>query len=181
MLLSNEKYKVTILTGATPDPEGYTVLYRKEDNDFYFAHLIEAESSNGGSDRFALIDFLITSSESCAVLEDNILTVLLFSKILQIDLHTKTILRCVDCENMGGLEQIHSIDNGYIIKGEGDIFRYDRELNQVWSFGGRDIFAHPTAKRCFWLENNAIHCRDWEGWHYTLDLDKNLISEVFES
>lgn len=181
MILSNEKYKVTIFTGATPDLDGYSVLYRNGDLDFYFAHLIQIESSHGESSRFALVNFLLPSTEKRAVLEDNILTILLFSKIIQIDLHTNAILRCVDCENMGGLEQIHSIDNGYIIKGEGEIFRYDRELNQIWQFCGRDIFAHPTANECFGLENGIIHCRDWAGWHYTLDLDKNLIAEVLEN
>jgi hypothetical protein len=50
----------------------------------------------------------------------------------------------------------------------------------MWVFGGRDIFARANEEECFWIDNGSIHCRDWEGWHYVLDMDGNLMSEVCE-
>jgi hypothetical protein len=121
---------------------------------------------------------LITSyAKPCAVLENDILAVIQFRKILRINLRTGLVDRCIDCENMGGLEQIYPIKEGYIIKGEGDVFRYDSELNRVWHFCGRDIFALPTGEKALWIEEGYIHCRDWAGWHYILDMEGHLISE----
>ena len=101
--------------------------------------------------------------------------------ILQLDLDRKTVLRCADCENTGGLQEIYSADSCYIIKGECEIFRYDKALDQIWCRCGRDIFARPTEEKCFWIEENLIHCRDWEGWHYVLDMDGNKIDEFQET
>lgn len=183
MELANEQYSVTILTESEPSLEGHPIVHIRDNldtKDFYFARLIKVESAGRITYQCALVDLVVSSAVPHAVLEDHVLTVLLFRTILQIDLNTKAILRCVDCENMGGLEEIYSIDGGYLIKGEGEIFRYDQALRQVWWFCGRDIFARPTAEKCFWIENNLIHCRDWEGWHYVLDMDRNLISETKE-
>ena len=183
MVLKNEQYIVTIHTQYQPDIKGYPVLYRPVDldlNDFYSAYLINIQSNDGGQYSIALLDLLISKIEPCAVLEENVLTVILFRTILQIDLNTRKVTKCVDCENMGGLEEIHPITNGYIIKGEGEIFRYDKELNQIWWRAGRDIFATPEGENCFWLEGDLIHCRDWEGWHYVLNLNGKTIREIKE-
>ena len=183
MVLNNEQYLVTILTEITPSLDGYRVIYQADGidmHDFYCARLIEVKASNGTVSRVTLLDNLISKNEPCAVLEDNVLTVPLFDTILQIDLETATLIRCVDCENWGGLEQIFEINQGYLFKGECDIFYYDKMLNQVWRFGGRDILARVTEEKCFWIENDLIHCRDWAGWHYVLDMDGNIISEFRE-
>lgn len=113
--------------------------------------------------------------------ERNIQTLVQFSAIVRIDLDAERIIQRVKCENMGGLFEIHPIDGGYILYGEGEIFRYDLNLNRVWEFRGRDIFSLPTGDKAFWLEDGMIHCRDWEGWHYVLDPDGTLIHEQQES
>lgn len=180
MILSNKQYTVEISTEVTPSLDGYRVIYPADIPDFYCARLIEVKAAAGTVSRLALSDKLISAAEPCAVLEDNILTVPIFAAILQIDLNTQTLLRCADCKNMGGLEEIYPIDGGYIIKSECEIFRYDKALNQIWQRAGRDIFARPTAEKCFWIENNLIHCRDWEGWHYVLDVDGKTIHDFQE-
>lgn len=183
MVLISEQYLVTILTETTPLLDGYQVICQTDEidvHDFYCARLIEVKAVSGTVFRLALLDNLISENEPCAVLEDNILTVLLFNKILQIDLETVAIVRCVDCENCGGLEQIFEIDQGYLLKGECDIFCYDKELNQTWDFSGRDILARITGEKCFWIEKDLIHCRDWAGWHYVLDMNGKTISEFQE-
>lgn len=183
MVLENEQYKVSIHTEYQPDLKAYQVLYRPEDmdmNGFYSAYLIDIDTFDGQRHRVALTDLLVSNIEPCAVLEGNILTVILFRTILQVDLYTRSVANCVDCENMGGLEEIHPIAGGYLIKGEGEIFCYDQALNQVWWRAGRDIFATPEGDDCFWLEGDTIHCLDWEGWHYVLDLNGKTIRECKE-
>ena len=183
MVLVNAQYRVTVTTEYRPPIGDWPVIYQAEElnlDDFYTVRFIYAEPAGGQPFRAAVTAYLASSKEPCAVLEERMLTMILFRTILRIDLNTGTVVQCVDCENSGGLEEIHPIAGGYIIKGEGEIFRYDTDLNQIWQFGGRDIFARPTAEKCFWIEGDVIHCRDWAGWHYVRDLNKNLLSETME-
>ena len=110
----------------------------------------------------------------------NCLTQILFDEIRQVDAQTGEVLRQVKCPNMGGLMGICAIEGGFILRGETELFRYDGQLNRVWSFSARDIFATPDGTRAFWIESDAIHCRDWLGWHYVLNFDGKLISEELE-
>ena len=73
---------------------------------------------DGQEYRVAVLDYLAASIEPCAVLEGDMLTMILFHTVLQIDLSAKTVEQAVDRENMGTLEEIHPIDDGYLIKGE---------------------------------------------------------------
>ena len=184
MVLENDRYKVTIHTEYQPNLKAYQVIYQPEDLDmsgFYSAYLINIEGIDGQGHSVALLDLLISNIEPCAVLEENTLTVILFRTILRLDLDTRVVTQCVDCENMGGLEEIHPITDGYIIKGEGEIFRYDKELNQLWCRAGRDIFATPEGDDCFWIEDDLIHYQDWQGWHYVLDMNGKAVSEILEN
>ncbi|MBQ7871390.1 MAG: hypothetical protein IJ357_04540 [Oscillospiraceae bacterium] len=81
---------------------------------------------------------------------------------------------------MGCLFEIHSIEEGYLIRGEGDIFRYDLSLNPIWHFMGRDILVSLHSNKHFWFEQNEIHCRDFLGWHYVLDFNGKLLREFKE-
>lgn len=114
----------------------------------------------------------------CAVLEGNCLTQIAFDEIFRIDVRTGCRLQTVECPNMGGLQEICPIEGGYIIRGETELFRYDQQLNRVWEFSGRDIFATPDGKKSFWVGKSTIHCSDWQGWRYVLDFDGKLICET---
>ena len=183
MILVNGRYTVRLSMEATPVLDGYPVWFRAEDaweQDFFCARLIEVDCAYGDKYRFALTDHLLSGGEECAVLEDDILTVILFDSIVQIDLNKRIIINRVECENIGGLEGIRRCGKRYILKGECSIFGYDNDLKRMWVFGGRDIFARANGEECFWIDNGSIHCRDWAGWHYVLDMDGNLMSEVCE-
>lgn len=183
MVLINDEYRIMITAKSMPSLEDYTVIYIPDNldlRDFYSARLVKIEPKAEQTIFLAMIELITSYTDFCAVLENHILTVVLFETILQIDLKKGTVIRCVHCENIGGLEQIHTVDHGYIIKGESDIFRYDSALNRIWHFSARDIFASPTNDVCFWMDNHVIHCRDWEGWHYMLNLDGKLIHEELE-
>ena len=183
-LLVNERYRITITTKYQPRIDGYSIIYQPEYlklNEFYAARFIEVAPKEEQVFSIAILDIMASSAKPCAVLEGDILTVILFDDILRINLCTKAVLQCAECENTGGLEQIHPIDAGYIIKGECNIFQYDKALKRIWSFSGRDIFATPAGEECFWIDSNEIHCRDWAGWHYVLDMNGNVISEISEN
>ena len=184
MELCNEKYKVTSKVESVPLSRKFDTLYNTEHihtDDFCMARTFSIERSDGFTRYIGLLDSLCGGCEPYAVLEENILTVILFCAIVQIDLDTGTIVQYSQCDNMGGLLEIHRIENGYLIRGENDIFRYDRFLRRVWHFSGRDILVSLEKDKSFWLEDGLIHCRDFLGWHYVLDFDGNLLYEFRES
>ena len=183
LVLDNKQYKVTITTEYRPPMEGVSVLYQAGEldfNDTYTARFLTVEPANGQEYHVAVLDFVASSIGPYAALEGDMLTMVLFRTILRIDLRTLTIVQSADCENMGGLEEIHPIDGGYLIKGECDIFRYDKALNRIWHRCGRDVFATPSGDDCFWIEGDVIHCRDWQGWHYLLNMNGETIKEIRE-
>ena len=96
-----------------------------------------------------------------AVQNGNCLTQILFKEIRQVDAQTGAVLRQVECPNMAGLMGICAIEDGFILHGETELFRYDGQLNRIWSFSARDIFATPDGSKAFWIEKDTIHCRDW--------------------
>lgn len=189
MILINNQYKVTI-SGDGPfwnNPavqKPYDVIINPEElhqvDECCDIMSICAECRHGDAKRIALLASRYTNKEHCAVLDGQTLTVIQFDLIVQIDLERGYVLQTVACDNWGGLMEIHPIKEGYIIRGECDIFRYDAEVNQIWQFSGRDILVSQWGEKSFWIDGDRIHCRDCLGWHYVLDLDGRLISEVQE-
>lgn len=181
--LHNEQFTVVSSVETRPSLENFDIVHNTENinlNDFYMARVFHAVRSDGQSITFALIDLICAGYEPYAALSENILTVILFSAIVRVDLDTGMIVQYTKCDNMGGLFEIHPIDHGYIIWGEGDIFRYDSQLNRVWHFMGRDILVSLAANKHFWIEGSLIHCRDFSGWHYIVDLDGKLVHNYLE-
>ncbi len=147
------------------------------ENDYCMARVIRIENCSRKTRNIALLDRGGSINKSCAILTDHILTMILFDAIVQIDLNSESILQLAQCDHLGGLFEIHLVENGYILYGECSVFCYDFHLNQVWEFSARDILVSREGSRSFWIDNGDIHCLDWLGWHYVLDLDGNLISE----
>jgi len=183
MRIQNSFYSITAAVETMPVLDAFDVVHNlnnKKLDDFYMAWVFNVLSSDGSSRSIALIDLLCGGYEPYAVLEDHALTALLFDGIVRIDLTTGLVVQHEKCKNLGGLQEIFPIENGYIIWGEGDIFRYDHDLNQIWHFMGRDILVSQAADKHFWIENDLIHCRDFQGWQYILDFDGNLLHNFRE-
>lgn len=189
MILSNDQYTVTITGDGqfwnTPAiQKAYDITFNPENIDqtdgFFDVTAICVEHAHGSTRRIALLASRYTDKEHCAVLDGQVLTVIQFDAIMQIDLERECVLQNVACSNWGGLMEIRPIKEGYIIRGEYDVFRYDAQLNRVWHFSGRDILVSSGGEKSFWIDDCFIHCRDWLGWHYVLDFDGNLISETLE-
>ncbi|GEP52808.1 hypothetical protein FNO01nite_34800 [Flavobacterium noncentrifugens] len=70
---------------------------------------------------------------------------------------------------------IYKIDEEFIIHGEMQISKIDKNGNIVWKFGGRDIFVTIDGKDNFSITNNIICVRDFQNYIYKVDLDGNEI------
>lgn len=183
MVLQNQHYTIMVSTETSPPLSQFDIVYdfsSKNEDNFFIARIFKIKSTTGISRSIALTQMTCAGYEHCAVLEDHFLTTVLFDVIVRIDLTTGLITQQVECDNMSGLFEIHPIDTGYIIWGEGDIFRYDAGLNRVWRFMGRDILVSLKMDEHFWIEDGLIHCRDFLGWHYIIDFDGKLVNDFRE-
>ncbi|HIW73336.1 MAG TPA: hypothetical protein H9684_03345 [Firmicutes bacterium] len=184
MEFSNANFRIVMNTETRPPLHRFDIVHNPENintEDFYMARVLEIKARHGGVLTVALLDTLCSNSEHCAVLEPHHITIILFSSILRLDLDTGRIAQFVKCDNMGGLFEIHPIEGGYIIWGEGDIFRYDLQLNRIWHFMGRDILVSRAKDKPFRIDDGLIHCCDFEGWHYVLDLNGKLMDDFREA
>ena len=125
----------------------------------------------------ALVGDYYTYLEDCAILEDNILTVLQNDYISQIDLETFQIIASYKLDVFGSNFSIHRITDGYLIYGEIEILKLDNEFNTSWKFSGRDIFVSITGKNVFELTDHSIKLYDFEDNFYEIDFDGKLINE----
>jgi hypothetical protein len=66
---------------------------------------------------------------------------------------------------------IYSFKDDFIVHGELRITRIDKEGNEKWTFGARDIFVTPDGKDTLELQTDKIKLRDWEGYEYLLNED----------
>jgi hypothetical protein len=66
---------------------------------------------------------------------------------------------------------IYPFKGDYIIHGELQITRIDKDGNEKWTFGARDIFVTPDGKDALELQTDKIKLRDWEGYEYLLNED----------
>ena len=183
MHLQNQRYTVTAHVETMPSLAQFDIVHNPNHtntDDFYNAQVFRVESIDAAARTIALLDLLCAGYEPFAVLEMDCLTVILFDSIVRINLSTGLITEMIECDNMGGLHEIHAIPDGYIIWGEGDIFRYDLQLNRKWHFMGRDILVSLDKDKHFWIKDDLIHCRDFLGWHYVLDFDGNLLHNFQE-
>lgn len=64
---------------------------------------------------------------------------------------------------------IYPFYGDFLIHGELQITRIDKEGNEKWSFTARDIFVTPDGKEALTLTEGKIKLRDWQGYEYMLN------------
>lgn len=122
MELYNEKFKIISDVAINPRLDQFDVVHNPEgiDTDGHFmARTFLITPAGGPPVKLALLDTVIPGHIPHAVLQGHELTVILFQAIVRINFETQSIIQYVRCDNMGGLLEIHPIDQGYLIRGEG--------------------------------------------------------------
>lgn len=124
----------------------------------------------------ALIGNYYSYDADCAILNDNILTVMQGNSITQIDVQAEGMILHKEFDCFGCTFGIYSIKNGYIIYGEIEILKLDLNFDTVWSFSGRDIFVTQTPNAPFTLREDSIELYDWENNYYIIDFNGKQIN-----
>jgi len=64
---------------------------------------------------------------------------------------------------------IYEFGNDFIIHGELQISRINKQGELKWDFGARDVFVLHDGSNAFKIKNDIIYLKDWEGYEYILD------------
>lgn len=90
---------------------------------------------------------------------------------MQIDVVKGEIIGINPTDIFGSVFSPNKFGDDYIVHGEIEIARYNRDLEKLWSFSGRDIFASITGKRAFEMSDNLIKIYDFQDNYYEIDCD----------
>lgn len=71
--------------------------------------------------------------------------------------------------------QIFKYEEDYIVHGEMDISRLDKNGAIVWQTSGEDIFVVSDSRDGFTLYEKYIHAQDFSGKEYKIDYNGNLL------
>ena len=91
--------------------------------------------------------------------------------IPDLNLEWKTIADSATCFG------IDYLDKDYVVHGEIEITRLDKDGKIVWQKGGRDIWTTPEGIDDFKVYDNYIIATDWDYNRYKIDFDGNLLEE----
>jgi hypothetical protein len=70
--------------------------------------------------------------------------------------------------------QIFKLQNDFIIHGESQITRLDRQGNKKWEFSGEDIFVSKENQEAFKIESDGILLTDFSNTKYKIDFNGKL-------
>jgi hypothetical protein len=64
---------------------------------------------------------------------------------------------------------IYGYENSYIVHGELEITRLDKNGGLIWQFSGSDIFTTPTGRDVFKLNDDVIEAVNWDGIKFRIN------------
>ena len=76
--------------------------------------------------------------------------------------------------------QIFRQQENYIIHGELQVTKLDKDGNKKWEFGGADIFVSIDNEEEFKIENDGILLTDFAKTKYKIDFDGKLIWDTYK-
>ncbi|MDD4564210.1 MAG: hypothetical protein PHE79_01795 [Eubacteriales bacterium] len=164
------------------DNRHYDFIFNPESltrNDFTKVFAIKASDGFDEPKNIALIGSLYSCAKDCAVLEDSQLIVLMNSAVTVIDLDTFKLIEHKEFSDFGCFFSIYPFDMGYLVYGELEIVKLNKNLEIEWDFSGADIFVSPDELiNPFSINGDTIELYDWNGSFYLLDKSGNQINRT---
>ena len=180
-VLQNDKYFIEItedntFTIASADNRKYDLLMNPTNLKHSYKALRISVKGNAYREIVLIGDECTCAQDNCAILEDDVLTVLLNNHITQINIAALEIVGGYDFDVFGTTFAIYRMVDGYLIYGEIEIIKLDNSFNIVWKFSGKDIFVSVSGKNAFELTAESIKLYDFEDNFYELDFDGNMVN-----
>lgn len=108
--------------------------------------------------------------DHCCFVLDNALTICCADSVFSLTLPDLT-LRWQTKVDSATCFEIFSYKNDFLIHGELEISRIDREGRIVWQFSGNDIFTTPTGRDAFTIKDNVVYATNWDEQTFEIDAD----------
>lgn len=154
-MLSNDICRITVYIDETytansaDNNKHYDIVYNPEQyrsGDFYKTTGIHIDLF-GDELSIALVGDYYSYDEDCAVLNNEVLTVLQNDCLTQINVKDGSVIGRIYLQDFAGTNfALYRSPNGYIIYGEIDIIGLDGNFKELWTFSGRDIWASVSGK-----------------------------------
>ncbi len=136
----------------------------------YYKFLRIAIKHKGETRLIGLICRFLTY-ESCAVLRDDDLVILSEDYLLSLDLKKCEIAAVQKLDIFESTFGIYPYKEDFIIHGELDISRVDKDFKLLWQVDGEDIFVTLDSTLPFEMNDNGITARDFLGNVYSIGYD----------
>lgn len=177
MLIRSEKYSVLISENAPSVPRDCVLNYIERSSDDLLKEFIIHVQSASMEYRLAIVGSYLSDDKNCAVLEDDVLTVLMNDQIFRINLQTQSLIQLIRVENFDCGIAIYRVDNGYLLYGEMEIYMLDADFKTKWRFSGLDIFITLNGDKGFSMDEKMIYLEDFLGNRYMVSHEGKLIKK----
>lgn len=77
--------------------------------------------------------------------------------------------------DMSEIFEFYDLEDDFLLRGELQIHRIDRNGNIKWSYGGRDIWVNPDGKEEVTIHKDKIELIDFESNRYLIDYNGKTI------
>jgi hypothetical protein len=127
---------------------------------------------------YLLVNYCYTQLDHCAILDNDRLLVLMDDVLTVFNVNTGNLLLQKRYNQFCTYFRIYSFDNAYIIHGECEIVKLNRDYEIEWRFSGRDIFVRQSADDAFVISGDVIQLYDFYDNYYEIDKSGKLIKEI---
>lgn len=178
MNLKNEVCQVFISTDDSyvinsAENKHYDIIHNPGNkSEFYKTFSIEI-SNKKEKIKIALIGDYYIYNDDCAILKENVLTILQNDSISQINVLSGKLMFYTIIDGFGCNLGIYETGLGYIIYGEVEIKMLDFDFNTKWKFSGKDIFVSKSGRKAFELCEDRIKLYDFNDCYYEIDFNGN--------
>lgn len=175
-----EDYLIKIYEAPSYNPDSvdnkpYDKIIIIEESDFN--KYLELEISKDNNLYYVLLVVPYhTPIDSCAVVSDNCLFLMLNDTLCLFSLESLDITKKVELDVLGTMFEAHAYKDDFILYGEIEIFRVNKNLDVIWSFSARDIFVrYKGDEPAFEMKRDRICLIDFLDYYYEIDYDGNKI------
>ncbi len=146
--------------------------YRRNDFSKTFAITIDIFSKIFN---IALIGSFFSHDFDCAVIDEEVLTIMQKDTITQLNVLSCTLITHKRFECFGSNIGLYKVKSGYIIHGEVEILMLNENFDVMWRFSGNDIFISSSDKTSFELCESSIKLYDFNDEYYEIDFNGKSI------
>lgn len=153
------------------------VLTKKTD----YSRTISLEVEKGGMIKTAafVIPYYTPRDDFYITLDDEHILFMFDNYICIFELSSIRIINSKLIEHSGTMFAIYPYKDEFIIYGEMEIFKINKELSVIWSFGGRDIFVTCNSDiNPFTMKADRICLYDFSENYYEINYNGKLLTDM---